>query len=70
MPPTPKSRSSLAQTWACPDCGHRLVQVVDDAGQEHTLDTSIATWVISGRRNDADRAIVARSGGYPEHACQ
>ena len=35
----------------------------------HTLDTSTLTWVISGRRDAADRAIVVRSGGYPEHAC-
>ena len=65
-----KSRRSLANTWACPDCGHRLVLVVDDAGEEHTLDTSIVTWVISGRRDEADRAIVVRSGGYPEHGCE
>ena len=65
-----KSRNSLAQTWSCPDCAHRLVLVVDDAGQERTLDTSILTWVISGRRDDAGRAIVVRSGGYPEHACR
>ena len=68
--PTAKSRMSLATTWACSDCGHRLVLVVDDAGQEHTLDTNIVTWVITGRRDAADRAIVARSGGYPEHACR
>ena len=63
-----KARSSLAQTWRCPDCGHLLVAVVDDAGKDLTLDTSIVTWVMTGRRDDADRAIVARSGGYPEHA--
>ena len=69
MPPATKLRSSLAQTWVCPDCAHRLVLVVDDSGHEHTLDTSIVTWVLNGRRDDADRAVVARSGGYPEHAC-
>ena len=63
------SRSSLTQVWICPDCAHRLVLVVDDAGQEHTLDTGIVTWVITGRRDANDRAIVARSGGYPEHVC-
>lgn len=70
MPPSHKTSRSVIQTWACSDCGHRLVLVADDAGQEHVLDTSVVTWVISGRLDDADRAIVVRSGGYPEHACR
>ena len=68
--PITKARSSLAAPWCCPDCGHTLITTVDDAGREHTLDTSILTWVISGRRDAADRAIVVRSGGYPEHGCE
>ena len=65
-----RARSSLAHTWACPGCGHRLVVVIDDVGEEHTLDIDVVTWVISGRRDTADRAIVVRSGGYPEHGCE
>ena len=64
-----KSRSSLAQTWRCPDCGHLLVLVVDDAGQEITLDTSLQTWTASGRLNKDGLAIYVRSGGYPKHTC-
>ena len=64
------ARGSLTSTWICPDCSHRLMVAVDDTGQEHTLDTSIVTWVVAGRRDEADRAIVVRSGGYPEHACR
>lgn len=65
-----KSRSSLPCDWNCPDCGHRLVRVVDKSGHEHTLDTTIPTWVITGWSDAVARAIAVRSGGYPEHACQ
>jgi hypothetical protein len=45
------------------------VEVVSDGGELLELDTSLASWVISGRETETGHHVVVQGRGYPLHTC-
>jgi hypothetical protein len=53
----------------CAACQHRILEVVTDAGELLSLDTSQATWVLTGRLAPSGHHVVVHSRSYPLHHC-